>query len=112
MSTALITGASGGIGYELAKLFARDHHDLVLAARSGPKLAQFADELRAQHGISVKNFPVDLTLPNAPQVLFEDVRRAGIHVDVLVNNAGYGLMGNFADLPLMDDIGMIQLNVT
>ena len=112
MSTALITGASGGIGYELAKLFARDHYDLVLVARSGPKLAQFADELRSQHGINVKTIASDLTLPNAPQALYEDVRRGGIHIDVLVNNAGYGLMGNFAELPLMDDIGMIQLNVT
>jgi short-subunit dehydrogenase len=112
MSTALITGASGGIGYELAKFFARDHYDLVLVARSGVKLAQIADELRAQHGINVTTIPADLTLPNAPQALYEDVRRAGIHVDALVNNAGYGLMGNFADLPLMDDIGMIQLNVT
>jgi short-subunit dehydrogenase len=112
MSTALITGASGGIGYELAKLFARDHYDLVLVARSGPKLAQFGEELRAQHGITVKTIPADLTLPNAPQALYEDLRRADIHVDVLVNNAGYGLMGEFAKLPLTDDIGMIQLNVT
>src|SRR6478672_8475281 len=101
--TVLITGASGGIGYELAKLFARDHYDLVLVARSGPKLAQVGQELQSQHGITVKTIPTDLTLPNAPQALYEDVRRAGIHVDVLVNNAGYGIMGEFANIPLMDD---------
>jgi uncharacterized protein len=109
--TALITGASGGIGYELAKLFAQDHYNLVLVARSGPKLAQVAEELKSQFGISVTVVPIDLTLPNAPQALFEDVRRAGIQVDVLVNNAGYGVYGEFAKLPLMEDIGMLQLNV-
>jgi uncharacterized protein len=109
--TALITGASGGIGYELAKLFAQDHYNLVLVARSGPKLAQVAEELKNQNGISVTVIPLDLTLPNAPQSLFEDVRRAGIQVDVLVNNAGYGVYGEFAKLPLMEDIGMLQLNV-
>jgi len=112
MSTALITGASGGIGYELAKLFAKDKYDLVLVARSGPKLAEFAQELQKEFGVSVKTIPIDLTLPNAPQSVFEDAQRSGIHVDVLVNNAGYGLLGEFARLPLADDIGMIQLNVT
>jgi uncharacterized protein len=111
MGTALITGASGGIGYELAMLFARDHHDLVLVARSGPKLADFGLALQRDFGISVKTIPIDLTLPNAPQSVFEDVQRSGIHIDVLVNNAGYGVLGEFAQLPLTDDVGMIQLNV-
>lgn len=112
MSTVLITGASGGIGYELAKLFAKDKYDLALVARSGPKLAEFAQELQKEFGVSVKTIPIDLTLPNAPQSVFEDVQRSSIHVDILVNNAGYGLLGEFAQLPLADDIGMIQLNVT
>ena len=60
---ALITGASGGIGYELAKLFAKDHHDLALVARNGPRLAQVADELQRQFKITVKTLALDLTEP-------------------------------------------------
>src|ERR1700674_2717973 len=107
--TALITGASGGIGYELAKVFAKDHHNLVLVARSAPKLAQFADELKAQFGISAKAIPLDLTAAPAPQFLFDQLRREGIAVDILVNNAGYGVLGKFAKVPLEESLGQIQL---
>ena len=100
MNTTLITGASTGIGYELAKLFARDRYNLVLVARSGPRLAQVAEELRAQHDINVMTIPLDLVLPQASQNLFEETQRAGIHVDILVNNAGYGKSGEFANIPL------------
>lgn len=112
MSTVLITGASGGIGYELAKLFARDHHDLVLVARSGDKLAKFADELQRQFGVSVKTVPLDLAAPSAVQVLFDQLQRDGIAVDVLVNNAAYGVLGEFAAIPLEESLGQIQLNIT
>src|SRR6202140_4062321 len=70
MSTVLITGASGGIGYELAKLFARDHHNLVLVARSADKLAQIAIELHA-YGVTVKTMTLDLATPLAPRFLFD-----------------------------------------
>jgi short-subunit dehydrogenase len=110
--TALITGASAGLGYEFAHLFARDRYNLVLVARSGPRLAELAEQLRQQHGIAVKSIPLDLGLPQASQTLFEETQRAGIHVDVLVNNAGYGLSGKFADLPPEESYGQIQLNVT
>jgi len=110
--TALITGASTGIGYELAKLFARDKYKLVLVARSGPRLAQVGEELREQHGIVVKTIPLDLGLPQASQNLFEETQREGIHVDILVNNAGYGKSGRFADIPPEEEYGQIQLNVT
>ena len=110
--TALITGASTGLGAEFARLFARDKYNLVLVARTGPKLAELADEIRQQHGITVKTIPLDLGLPQASQNLFEETQRAGIHVDVLVNNAGYGRSGNFADIPLEESYGQIQLNVT
>src|SRR5882724_8287414 len=109
--TALITGASGGIGYELAKLFAQDHYNLVLIARSGSKLAQIADELQQQFGISAKSIALDLTSPIAPQFLFDQLQREGILVDILVNNAGYGRFGEFAELPLEESLGQIQLNV-
>jgi uncharacterized protein len=110
--TALITGASGGIGYELAKLFAKDHHNVVLVARTAPRLAQFADELKAQFGIAAKAVPLDLTAAPAPQFLFDQLQREGIAVDILVNNAGYGLFGEFSKISLEENLGQIQLNIT
>ena len=110
--TALITGASGGIGYELAKLFAKDHHNLVLVARSSGKLSQFADELQRQFGISAKAVTLDLGLPSAPQALFDQLQRDGIVIDILVNNAAYGASGEFAEIPLEDSLGQVQLNIT
>lgn len=110
--TALITGASGGIGSELAKLFAKDKYNLVLVARSGARLVQFADELETQFGVSVRTVPLDLSLPEAPQELFDELQRGGIVVDVLVNNAGFGKLGEFAKIPWEDSLGQIQLNIT
>src|ERR1700733_5083087 len=110
--TALITGASSGIGYELAKLFARDHHDLVLVARSAGKLTQVADELQGEFGILAKAVPLDLTAASAPQSLFDQLQRDGVAVDILVNNAGYGVLGQFAQVSLEDNLGQIQLNIT
>jgi len=110
--TALITGASGGIGYELAKLFAGDHYDLVLVARSAGKLTEFADELQREFGISATAVPLDLTDASAPQSLFDQMQREGIAVDILVNNAGYGVLGEFTKVSLGDSLGQIQLNIT
>jgi uncharacterized protein len=110
--TALVTGASAGIGRELAKLFAQDHYDLVLVARNVSRLAKFADELKQQFGITTKSFPVDVAAAAAPQFLFDQLQREGIAVDVLVNNAGYGKLGAFAEVPLEETLGQIQLNVT
>src|SRR5271155_3442423 len=110
--TALITGASGGIGYELAKLFAKDHYNLVLVARSASKLTQFADELQRQFGISAKAIPLDLATTPAPQFMFDQLKREGTAVDILVNNAGYGVLGEFAKVPLEESLGQIQLNLT
>jgi len=112
MTTALITGASGGIGYELAKLFAQDHHNLVLVARSGDKLAQIADRLQGDFGIVVRSIPIDLTAAPAPQFLFDQLQRERLAIDFLVNNAGYGIRGEFAQIPLEESLGQIQLNVT
>ncbi len=111
MSTVLITGASGGIGYELAKLFARDHHNLALVARSGDKLAQVAAELQA-HGVTVKTFALDLAAPPAPKFLFDQLRREGTAVDILINNAGFGAFGEFAEMPDEEIFGQISLNIT
>jgi hypothetical protein len=111
MSTVLITGASGGIGYELAKLFARDHHNLILVARSGDKLAQVATELQA-HGVTVKTFALDLAQPPSPKFLFDQLQRENVAVDILVNNAGYGCFGEFAQMREEDVLGQIALNIT
>src|SRR5882724_10448805 len=110
--TALITGASGGIGYELAKLFARDHYNLVLVARSGDKLIQLADDLQRQFSIVVKTVALDLVATPSPQFLFDQLQREGIAIDILVNNAGYGSFGKFAGMPLEDALGQINLNIT
>ncbi len=110
--TALITGASAGIGRELAKLFARDHYNLILVARDGSRLAQFADELQRQFGVSARSLPLDLTAASAPQVIFDQLARESISVDVLVNNAGYGKLGAFAEVQLEESLGQIQLNIT
>jgi short-subunit dehydrogenase len=109
---ALITGASGGIGYELAKLFAKDHHNLVLVARQGPRLEQVGNELQRQFGITVRTVALDLSVPTAPQSVFEELRRAGVEVDILINNAGYGRFGEFSDVPLEQSLGQIHLNIT
>src|SRR5215472_5752198 len=110
MSTVLITGASGGIGYELAKLFARDRHNLILVARSGDKLAQLATDLRTS-GITVKTVPLDLGSPAAPKFLSDQLQSENVAVDVLINNAGFGTFGEFAQMSNDDIFGQIQLNV-
>jgi short-subunit dehydrogenase len=110
--TALITGASGGIGYELAKLLAKDGYDLVLVARSGDKLAQLAGEFEHQFGISARFIPLDVATAPAAQFLFDQLLRERVIIDVLVNNAGYGKLGAFDEIPLEESLGQIQLNVT
>jgi uncharacterized protein len=111
IQTALITGASGGIGYELAKLFAGDHYNLVLVARSADKLNQVAAELQGQFGVSVKVIALDLAASPAPKFLFDQLQRERISVDVLVNNAGFGGFGEFAGMAEEEILGQIQLNV-
>jgi short-subunit dehydrogenase len=111
MPTALITGASGGIGYELAKLFARDHYNLVLVARSGENLARVAAEFQPL-GVSVKTVPVDLASPPAAKFLFDQLQRDGVSIDVLVNNAGFGAFGDFAQMKEEEILGQINLNIT
>jgi short-subunit dehydrogenase len=110
--TALVTGASSGIGLELARVFAATGHDLVLSARSEGKLAALADELRAAHGVEARVVVADLGRPEGAGRLFEAVEAAGVPVDVLVNNAGVGLHGPFAGTSLSRELEMIQLNVT
>jgi short-subunit dehydrogenase len=110
MSTVLITGASGGIGYELAKLFARDHHDLVLVARSADKLAEVSTELQT-YGVTLKTIALDLATPLAPKFLFDQVQSEATPIDILINNAGFGAYGEFGQMPEEEILGQIQLNI-
>ena len=110
--TALITGASFGIGLELARLFAREGHDLVLVARSADKLRQLASELEKAHGARSLILAVDLSNPGAAAYVLDQTSRADIDVDILVNNAGFGQYGFFAELDLEECLRQIQLNVT
>ncbi len=110
--TALITGASFGIGSELARVFAREGYDLVLVARTGDKLRQLASELEKAHGTHSLILAADLSDPGAPAYVLDQTTRAGIIVDVLVNNAGFGQYGPFADSDLEECLRQIQLNVT
>lgn len=109
--TVLITGASSGIGLELARCFAADKCRLVLVARNTEALQSLADELRRAHGIQTMVLTADLSQPETPARVFNELQQAGVTVDVLVNNAGFGAHGAFAGLPLRLQLEMIQVNV-
>ncbi len=108
---ALVTGATGGIGYELAKLLARDKYNLVLVARHQEDLDRTAAELREQYGVDVFAVAKDLFDREAPFQLYDAVKARGIRVEVLVNNAGQGQYGPFVDTDLDRELDIIQLNV-
>jgi len=110
--TALITGASFGIGLEFSRIFAREGYNLILVARSADRLRQLASELEKAHGIRSLILAADLTQPGAPAYVLDQTTRADIQIDVLVNNAGFGQYGFFAGNDLEDCLRQIQLNVT
>ncbi len=110
--TALITGAASGIGYELAKLFASDNCDLVLVDKDQVGLARVAQELSRTYGISSYTLVKDLSSKHAPLEIYEELTSEGLELDVLVNNAGYGLSGEFREINLEDQLNMIQVNIS
>lgn len=110
--TALITGASNGIGLELAKIHARKGGDVVLVARSQEKLEQLAQELTAEYGVKAWVIAQDLSAPNAAQAIFAETEAQGITVDILINNAGFGGHGRFFERDLAKEQQMIQVNIT
>lgn len=110
--TALVTGASAGLGKELASLFAKDGHDLVLVARSEAKLGALAEDLSRAYGITAHVVPADLGAAAAPSQIFERTRQLGVDADFLVNNAGFGTNGAFLDLDLAREKEMIAVNCT
>jgi short-subunit dehydrogenase len=112
MPTALVTGASSGIGLELASLAAQDGHDLVLVARQRERLETVGRGLAEEYGVRVSVLAKDLSDPSAPAELARELSERAIAVDVLVNNAGAGVYGLFVDTSIDREIEMIQLNVT
>jgi short-subunit dehydrogenase len=111
--TALITGASSGIGLDLTRLFAADKYDLIFVARSEEKLRATAAELEREFGIGVTVLPGDLARPETPSQLYAQLEDQGRAIDVLVNNAGYGVAGHFAhETELRTELEMIQVNIT
>lgn len=110
--TVLITGASSGIGLELAKCFAADGANLILVARSTDALEKLAAELRNNFSIRAEVITADLTLTEAPAHIFATVKGRGLTVDVLVNNAGFGLHGPFAELPLKRQLEIVTVNIS
>jgi short-subunit dehydrogenase len=109
---ALITGASSGIGHELAKLFACDGYDLVLVARNRPKLEALAQDLQVRSGVDVQVIVKDLSDPASPQTILDELERESTQVDVLVNNAGTQVYGLFAEADQEKLLSMLQVNVT
>jgi short-subunit dehydrogenase len=111
MNTTLITGASSGIGAAFARKFAALGRNVFLVARSEDKLITICNELGRLSGIRAQYFAIDLTAPDAPARLFEEVQRRGLTIDLLVNNAGFGSMGYFEKLNLREESEMIELNI-
>jgi short-subunit dehydrogenase len=109
--TVLISGASSGIGRELARLFAADGAGLVLVARSQDRLRELAAELAANHGVEAHVVAADLRRPASPGEIVEALAQRRIDVDVLVNNAGFGAHGSVADLGAERQAEMIEVNV-
>lgn len=111
MKTALVTGASTGIGAEFARQLAEQKTNLVLVARSEDKLQELADQLKSKHEIQTYVIAQDLTAPQAGATIYEKIEHQGLNIDLLVNNAGFGDYGAFSDRPLEKQMSMIQLNV-
>lgn len=111
-NTALITGASNGIGLELARIHASKGGDLVLVARNKPKLDELKTELEKQYKISVVCIGKDLSMPSAAKEIYDETKRQNIQIDYLINNAGFGDFGMFVETDWNKELQMINLNIT
>ena len=108
--TALITGASGGLGLSFVNIFARDGYDIVLVARNGERLEEIKKEIEAKYNVNAMVVAVDLCAQNGAEQVFDATSKAGIKVDVLVNNAGFGDFGEFYKSDLNKQTRMVDLN--
>jgi short-subunit dehydrogenase len=111
-STALITGASVGLGEEFARQLAQQGADLVLVARSEEKLERLANELREYAGLEVTFIPADLSSSDDVKRLVSEVRNRGLKIDLLVNNAGFGIFENFLETPLVKQMNQLDVNIS
>lgn len=109
--SALITGASSGIGYEFAKILAKEKIDLILVARNRQRLEEIRDELSSYH-VCITLIDKDLSQPNSAEDVYHEVKKQGKHVDILINGAGVGRLGRFIELDLQQQLQMMQLNMT
>jgi short-subunit dehydrogenase len=109
--TALITGASSGLGSELARRFAADGHALVLVARRQQELETLAEQLRGRHGVECTVIARDLSHPGEGTTIYGEIEARGLDVSILVNNAGFGGLGPFLGQPLQRQLEMIRVNV-
>jgi uncharacterized protein len=108
----LITGATSGIGRELANIFAKNGYDLIIVARNENELQKTSGELKQQFGIDVTTISQDLFQPESPFELYDKIQSQGLHVAILVNDAGQGLYGEFADTDIRRELAIIQLNIS
>jgi short-subunit dehydrogenase len=107
----LITGATSGIGHELAKVFADNHYNLIVVARNKNRLTEVAANLQTDFGVKVIPIAKDFFDPQSPFDLYSEITARGLVVDILVNNAGQGLYGCFVDTDLQRELDIIQLNI-
>lgn len=112
MKNVLITGASTGIGLELAKVFAKNGYNLILVARNEEKLKEISSDLSSSFKINVEFVAKDLSKIEAAEELFENINSRNLEIGILVNNAGFGLFGEFKDTDLNREVEMINLNIT
>lgn len=112
MKVTLITGASSGIGEAFARRLADEKHNLVLVSRNQKKLHELCDELMLNHGISAHYIAIDLSEPDGPKKVFEETSKHEMDVEFLINNAGFGSMGDFAELDGDRELEMIRLNIS
>lgn len=108
---ALITGATSGIGHEIAKLFAKEKYNLVIVSRDLQSLERVSQELRSEYSIEVTTIAKDLFKPESPFEVYQEVKSKSIHIDVLVNDAGQGQYGEFSETDINREIDIIQLNI-
>ena len=110
--SALITGASSGLGVDFANILAAAGCHLILVARRLERLRQQQEKIQRQHGVRVEVIPIDLAVPDSPQILYEKVKAMDITIDVLINNAGVGIYGGFIDIPWEQEKNMLNLDIT
>lgn len=108
---ALITGATSGIGHELARLFAKDQYNLVIVARNEQELNNCSNEMKQQYGVNVITIAKDLFKRESPFEVYDEVKARGLQIDVLVNDAGQGQYGEFKDTDINRELDIIQLNI-